>query len=357
MEISGLETIEDLFIWYCCVLGIIGNTLTSLLFFRRMSKFKSYLLKKNKIYQNTNSTTSTSNNNTILIDKNNLLDRRHNWNLYFYFIGINISDMIVLIIWILSKVTITTNLKSKITHNLQQYENETVLLNNQDYAKFLNSLSLVNQNSLLLSLNNSNTNINQPLDQKNQYMTIDTILKNLNNQFRYFKMKLIDIQGICQIYYYFTIISLHGSFAYTLVALLDRIVKLKKMNKEYLENKKSTEKYQKITLTHENTIKKRSNSSIRIERFQRKSIAKSDSINRGELDSINDTNDHFEEASSLVEPKLKLFTNQFKKIAKSDHSELVKQLFGKTSALFVGVIIIFLFFIYCGSMGHKKAVN
>ncbi|CAF0884840.1 unnamed protein product [Brachionus calyciflorus] len=292
MSLLEFKNLENLVIWYFFIIGLFGNSLTIVLFYRRISQFKSNIIKKNESYSKIE---RTSNNklNTILIDKRTLMDRRHNWNLYLYFIGINISDIIVLFSWLISKIELTSMNYSKLSHDMPE-NNNTHFLKKEHLSYFINSYSLVKPLNNLTSV------------------SLGLLIENLSNSLRYVKIRLIDIQGVCQLNSYLITVSLQASYAYTLASILDRIFKLKIINREYLTNKKSSEKFQKLTLVKE-SLSKNSMKLTEDEVF----------------DPI--------EKEAILSMSLKRFT-------KSSHTDLIRQYFGKTSALFIGVFLILFYY-------------
>lgn len=108
---------ETYFFIYCCTIGIIGNTFTCFLLKRRINRFKSYLASKRASLDNVNSTKRS--NPLLHIDKCILFDYRHNWNLYLYFIGVNIFDTIILLNWILSRWTLRLGYPSRFGYKIE----------------------------------------------------------------------------------------------------------------------------------------------------------------------------------------------------------------------------------------------
>lgn len=254
------ENLEENFIKYCCLFGLIGNTLTCFLLTKRITGKKFRKIKSNKKY-----------------DCN---ERKHNYAIYFYFIGICISDMVVLVNWLISKLNITAKLDTQLTFENENNNNQNVLISYNDFIEFSNNISV--------SLNLSNIKI---FDQENtdtflnNNKLINILNKQLQNYDEYVTIKMTNLQGICQLYNYFALTGLCSSFSFTLAALLDRLFKI-----EVIFNV-----------------------------FMRKNKKKP-----------NETN-NFEET---------LLANSATTTNTQNHSELIRQLFGKSSVFFIGIIVI-----------------
>lgn len=418
------ESFEDILIWYCCTIGIIGNSITCILISKRICQFKNRIINKNikanrnaslnaassshgapsappsttnasSSFVNTTTPHSSAQPNTVAqsnneqsltkctdaqfinIDKMKLLDVKHNWTIYLYFIGINIADILVLFSWILSKLFISIELNAKLTYELEfNSSNEVALLGYDDYLNLVRSNYFTEGKNLSVYLNNQTHLLKQTPSSLKDYenvgfplfVTLNSIIESLDDQLRYVRIKLIDIQGVCQLYYYITIISLHGTFSYTLACLLDRFVKMKVINKEILANKK-TDQFHRITFSntstngaqkplsklkdavmrHSATLKLRRQKEISDYRPEESECCTNEiSVNTAETSICNQTdNNHVAKSKSssvFSEPRLKILTNQLKQMTKSNHSEIIKQLFGKTSAIFICVFIMSFYF-------------
>lgn len=207
------DQLETVFFLYCCVIGIIGNAFTCFLLKRRISRFKFYMESQKELLNKTSK--------LMHIDKSILFDYRHNWNLYMYFIGINIFDSLILVNWIVSRLSIKLGNAVKAykrpcdtcDNGWSDYMVNTSVLDKNDYERFLSSNGLESVADFNIS------------------RSFSGILEEIGRQIIYADSKLIDLQGVCQIYYYFTIVALQASFAYTFACLLDRMFKLKIINK------------------------------------------------------------------------------------------------------------------------------
>ncbi len=130
------------FFLYCCTIGSIGIVTTCVLLVKRIRKLRKYKL-NNIDQQNSNAHNFVNKKLT-----KHLLDQKHNSTIYIYFILINLSDMLLLMNWLASRVNLETT-------------------------------------------------------------------------------DLISIQGVCQLYYYFTCVALCGTLVYTLISIVDRLVKFR----------------------------------------------------------------------------------------------------------------------------------
>ena len=359
--VLGNQLYDDIFIWYCCIIGIIGNSLTCYLLMRRLSKFKNKIIEDKNInasqQQNQqqqllpSTSSSISNENTIFVNKRLLIDLKNNWTIYSYFIGINIADIVVLLSWIMSKININVRAVQNLTFNASYSSNESAFLPYETYSNFMNLYNpKILNNSLTLF---KETNSASPSE--NFYVSLETIIANLNNKIDYFRIKLIDIQGICQLYYYLTIISLHGSFTYTLACILDRLVKLKEINKEINAYKNNTNPYHKLVISASMNSNKKKNEKAKTLHHKDKTVLAQDKPRsattvihmKAQNKHDADASDDGEEKKNFVKTKkskLKILSQNFKHLTKSNHSDIVKQLFGKTSVIFIGMFVMFLYF-------------
>lgn len=271
--------LEILVIWYFFIVGIIGNSLTCFLLYRRIKNFRTPLLNKNE------SEKLNADCSNIILDKNKIFNRRHNWNLYLYFIGINISDIIVLFSWLISKLEFKVKKYSKITHNLSLI-NDSLIFDNYELENFINLYSPVSFN---YSINTSFNNV----------------VKHLGENLRYISIRLIDIQGVCQMNSYLITVSLQASYVYTVASILDRLLKMKVMNRDYFSTKNSQKRYEIIISNEENK---------------------------------NDKN-----CKEILNPSSQLMFD-IKRYNKSGHSDLIRQYFGKKSVFFIGITIVLFYY-------------
>jgi len=71
------------------------------------------------------------------------------------------------------------------------------------------------------------------LDENQEYfMRSEEITSFLDEEKTNVPSKIINYNGLCQLHYYLTIISFYGSLCYTLACLLDRLFKLKVIEKK-----------------------------------------------------------------------------------------------------------------------------
>ena len=143
---------SDLLLWYCYAIGLFGNTLTLALLLARILNFKRNLIKPRKLVRHQDATDENDEKTSIQIHKSDLVDRRNNWTLYYYIIGIVISDLFVLLSWIVSKTSIQVKFKSNVDYvtlswetsaEPKIFEKEPIrhLLRQTDYAYLFKSFS------------------------------------------------------------------------------------------------------------------------------------------------------------------------------------------------------------------------
>jgi hypothetical protein len=317
---------SEIFIWYCCIIGINGNILVFYLFIKRLSSLKRNVCLeiKNVAEESENSkekfpvilpstSTDAPQNSGVYINKNILLDLNHNWTLYLYFLGIIISDIVVLINWILSKVNIDYEANFRIRHNLDyDTEKEAAFLSFQDYLSFSSSYKIKSKhtNETFAPLY---SNQNEYAGQKNLtfFVNLDYILKTYDNHTNFLKIKIIDLQGVCQIYYFLTNASLHCVFAYILISVLDRLVKRSGIKKDLSISNKEESIQKLIMTTNEDNI---------------------------ETSSLFEKRQH----NYSINTNIKYFS--YKSLSKTTHSPIIRQVFGKTSALFICIFVFYLLF-------------
>ena len=151
-------------------------------------------------------------------------------------------------------------------------------------------------------------------DHDDSFVFLDSVVSNFNNHLRFSSMLLMDVPGMCQIYYYFSIISMQGSFSFTIACLLDRIVKLKVISNEISSNKSDLNPYLEL----EYTAKKG---------------------NGAEETELSKTP---KKASPSTYKLIK--STDLKSLTKPKYSEIVKQLFGKTSTYFIALFVFLFYF-------------
>jgi hypothetical protein len=317
------ENFLSIFQWYCYIFGLAGNLFTLALLLRRVLYFKLNLINrttKTNIQaeqQNTASDPSKipEDKTSIRIHRSNLVDRRNNWTLYYYIIGIVVSDIFILVCWVVSKLSVHVKLKSKFEYDVLNFEPQSVetteaikhssteknILLDEEFTRMLASLSFADGN---YSISNISSFVFRPTG--DPFYIMDSIIYNLNQKYRYFSVQLMDIPGICQIYYYFSIISMHGSFSFTIACLLDRLVKLKVIHAEIVESKLKKNSYMELEYTVKN----------------------------------NEENANFKSPSR----RALIRNTKLRGLTKSKYSEVVKQLFGKTSAYFIGMFVFLFYF-------------
>ncbi|RNA10922.1 hypothetical protein BpHYR1_043333 [Brachionus plicatilis] len=226
------------------------------------------------------------NSKNIILDKNKIFNRRHNWNLYLYFIGVSISDILVLFSWLISKLEINIQKYSKISHDLPQI-NQNLTFYESDLEKFIGLYSPVES-------------FNFPMN-----TSLDILIEQMSQSLRFIKIRLIDIQGVCQLNSYLITVSLQASYAYTVASIFDRLLKMKVMNRDYFSTKNSQQRYQLIALS--------------------------------------EPGQKNQDCEEILIPNTQL-TFDIKRFMKSEHSDLIRQYFGKKSAFFIGITIILFYY-------------
>ena len=228
---------SEIFIWYCCIVGMLGNVLACILLVRRLMKFKTKIFHEHATTTNdtnTNANTKITNTNTIIIaddklrasnsalpttsqattptnpcsplanntivyiNKSILLDLNHNWTVYLYFIGIMVSDIAVLFNWILSKLTINYETNFRLSHNLDFDDtNEAAFLPYNDYQHFATMYQLKNENKHPhdMLVHYWNQSRDEYATQNGSYfVALKFILNTFDNQTDYLRIKFIDLQ-------------------------------------------------------------------------------------------------------------------------------------------------------------------
>lgn len=257
------ENIEENFILYCCTIGLIGNALVCILLLRIISSKK---------FKKSNQT-------------------KHNYVIYMYFVGICVSDMIVLANWFISKVNIEAKLGVQISFGDHDSHSDNIFINNDDFFKFFNNISSMNSSNRKFYKKNYDYDINISY-------AIGTLTAETETLKEYMSIKLTNIQGICQLYNYFAIATLCASLSFTLAALFDRYFKIDVVYNVYILGKSKSKATDSLNK----------------------------SINRKQSDEFDD---------NALEPQMNL---------KLNHSELVRQLFGKSSVVFIFVVVAFFHF-------------
>jgi hypothetical protein len=210
------ESLEENFSFYCCAIGLFGNLVTFLLLIRHI---QSRLFKKTK----------ESN-------KHDLFERKHNYTIYFYLIGVCLSDLVVLVSWLINKLTITAQLDTQIifeTINNEEFKNnnlqrdntadaKTIAISYDEFIEFRYNFSISNgynftdSSSIEKMINKSETQGQTPTDKP--FLSVNYFIADLNsllaNDIQYIITKLTNIQGVCQVFIYFF------SFKYKITAFL-----------------------------------------------------------------------------------------------------------------------------------------
>lgn len=125
----GNIQLRDFFVYYCCTVGIIGNLVTCFLLKRRINDFNHYLMSRRMALVRADARVQLPGRlpSTLHIDKCVLFDYRHNWNLYLYFIGVNVFDTIILLNWIISLGTYNLGYTTPMLYNMsgnQEYSDD-----------------------------------------------------------------------------------------------------------------------------------------------------------------------------------------------------------------------------------------
>lgn len=316
--------------WYCLFVGLVGNILTLTLLLKRIICFKRGLISREFKPEPpppppTSSIDIECNNDTshlpgksqndeferraVHIRKRKLIDRRNNWTLYYYIVGIIMSDILMFISSIMEYSTIPIKVKTEVGYQVTvgpaDSDKMEHMMSSVDLAHFATRLNLVNSTGLSSAVLGGRTIDNM------SFVTLDSILNVTSHATRYSTGRLIDLSGFCQLYYYFSIISMHGSFSFTIACLLDRIVKLKIIDNEIRAHKSDLNRYYRLEY-----------------QFKRR-----------------DSNDHADSNSMAKSSIFKLLkSTDLKSLTKSKYSELVKQLFGKTSAYFIALFVFLFYF-------------
>lgn len=208
-------------------------------------------------------------------------ERKHNHSIYLYFIGICISDLIFLINLSINKILIETKLDVQITFDNERPQNLSI--NYSDFIEFTKSLNMTLNGAYYSNTSSSNNNyfvnIDHPL----------SLLKQVWDDNEKTSINLTNIQGVCQFYNYFSIAALSASFSFTLAALLDRLFKHDVIYNVYiLKSAQNLSNVKKL---------------------------------------------------ELVKQETKTFIKNSPSKMNTKHSELVRQLFGKSSVFLIGIIV------------------
>ncbi len=136
------------------------------------------------------------------------------------------SDLLVILNWIFSMITNDLALDQHAAYKVNNKPLEAShLLNLNDV---LNGFQLISNHPVQEFIT---TTFGQTLDSLNNtqeyYMHPSLIMGFLKKENLIVRTKIINHNGLCQLHYYLTIISLYGTICYTLACLLDRIFKLK----------------------------------------------------------------------------------------------------------------------------------
>ena len=138
----------------------------------------------------------------------------------------SISDTLVIINWILSLVQRNHLLDNRATFEVNDKPIEQqVALNLND---ILNGYHFISTKSTLSYFKENYENIVlKEFNNKTEYfVSSDFVLKSLKNEQNMTPVKIINLQGVCQLHYYLAMVSLYGSLIYTLACLLDRLFRL-----------------------------------------------------------------------------------------------------------------------------------
>jgi hypothetical protein len=422
---------ENLYVWYCCILGIIGNTLTCLLLTKRIYAIKNRINNRKRTPSGIfNKMVSISRAASASLSKSrHYSDYKQNLTIYLYFIAISIADLIVLLNWLASLLYIdmkidrsmafsaTTAANMNTDDVLRNYyikplDKSVNVFNNSNHDVFISMRCI--ENPILAEskeddeYDNSNRSMSlayiyhydqthlSPLketlsinevynmlktnDTFDVFVPFATLLDAFDKNIQYTKMKLIDIQGICQVHYYLTMVSLYATLGYTLACLIERLFKMKHI----LNNEIFIEMYESRRGTTTNSFSSDYESNItdanagasvhfNLNLNERKdtTMSLSSAIARKRESTLN-INEEFELITdeSIESPKRQShatlesskksidmvtpMTGRLIGRIENNSSDLVRQLFGKSSVVFIGLFILLINFHLMWIYGSQK---
>lgn len=309
---------KKFFIWYCCIIGIIGNTYICIKLAQQVAR-----LRKTKKRNNSERHRSRDDQENLPESKSSF-DRKHNMTIFYYLIGLNLSDTLVIINWILSLLQKNVLLDQNFTFQVnEQNMHEDLALNLNDFLNGYNYIS-DRPTSSYVEENFRSINLNHLNNMTEYFMRSMVILTSLRMEKKLVSTQLINIQGVCQLHYYLTIISLYGSLCYTLACLFDRLFRLGVIYKNF-----DTER-EKRHLQEEIGVRR----SLRSQSAFTESNLRESKCYSKQLDPHNSIAYELEIESGGHTESLK--NKKF-----HHHSELVRQLFGKSSSILIFLVVIY----------------
>jgi hypothetical protein len=440
---------ENLYIWYCCILGIIGNTLTCLLLTRRIYAIKNRIKIRSK-------TTGGIITKMVSIGRAASTKNRHysiykqNLTIYLYFIAISFADLIMLLNWLASMLHINIKVERSMAFSPSATESIDTSGTSNTYTMELavdknpntihNNNNNNNSNDVFISLNsyfirhseywftsdsnqeNQKDNYNKSLylayaydhssNQKHLnrlkeeitisqvynllksnvtfdvFVPFNAILNSFENNIQHTKMKLIDIQGVCQIHYYLTMVSLYATIGYTLACLIERLFKMKHI----LHNEIFIDMYESRRGTITNSVSSDYESNITEANTgtsvhfnsnlneRKNSMASAGCANKIKWEPSFTANEEFEleEIESIESPKRQSYATVSSTGKRSmdsttttttatptngrligrienNSSDLVRQLFGKSSVVLIAIFIFLVNFHLMWLYGSQKS--
>ena len=193
-------------------------------------------------------------------NKHDQFERKHNYAIYFYLVGVCMSDLIVLISWLINKLTISTQLDTQIVFetayttkqqnnnniNNEKQNNSSSNNNNNnkpikidthsislsyiEFMEFRNNFSVSNGLNVNNSFDSQNeisnyqSNIRDNRPGADQFLSVNYFINDLNsllaNDIQYISTKLTNIQGICQVCIYSYFLGLYSKFVWITEVLL-----------------------------------------------------------------------------------------------------------------------------------------
>lgn len=188
-----LGTLDKIFVCYCCTIGIVGNLMTCVLFKRRINRFKFYLESKRMALVRADARLRKPRSSadrllgTLHVDKCILLDYRHNWNLYLYMIGVNIFDLIILLNWIISLVSVNVGFRSRMAYDTYEDIDDTVMNSSRLFKDDYDSLRMA------MTTGNGSIHPDVNIDYSQPF---GSLLHQLDQQYRYFIVNYISDLGL-----------------------------------------------------------------------------------------------------------------------------------------------------------------
>lgn len=219
----------------------------------------------------------------------------------------------VIINWILSLINKNQPLEQSVAfeRNDKSTEPPQIALNLND---ILNGYHFISTKSTITYFDENFSQLDlQPFNNRTEYFVpLDIVLKTLKVENITRPIKIINIQGVCQLHYYLTIVSLYGSLIYTLACLMDRLFRLKVIYKNCVIEETVTQQNVVETIArYEEENNKLSAISSHVETMS--------NISYTVEEILNISNQNLEDQTENARPETKRFFQ---------HSEFVRQFFG-----------------------------